>query len=429
MAEPPLIVLDDDPTGAQSEAAVPVVLEWDPDLLAAVAAERPPAVHLLTNTRATGPGEARSITAAAAAAASAAFPGSPIFLRGDSTLRAHMLPEYEGVREALHPDSEPVLMLIPALPAAGRVTEGGIHYIEREGRRTPLAETEYARDPEFAYSSARLLTWAEERSGGRIPAARGRELHLGRLREAGPEAVVEALAELDEEGAAALAVDAVDGGDLALIAAGLRLALADGAEVIVRCAPAFVGVYSGAAAEERVDPPTAGPVLVLCGSHVPTSNRQLDVLLARRPDSVVWMRPEVLVGSDSGVEVAKAIDAASSRLASGGLAVVATERERYVNGDPVRAGAAIASGMAAVLAALRNEVGVVISKGGITSAVNVREGLAARIARVRGPLRDGVSLWIVDTPEQQAVPIVVFPGNVGGADELAEIVEQIGVRA
>jgi hypothetical protein len=47
---------------------------------------------------------------------------------------------------------------------------------------------------------------------------------------------------------------------------------------------------------------------------------------------------------------------------------------------------------------------------------------------VRGPLRGGISLWTVDTPEQEALPVVVFPGNVGGGDDLAELVEQIGVR-
>ena len=49
--QPPLIVLDDDPTGAQSESGVPVALEWDAALLERIGAASPRAVHLLTNTR------------------------------------------------------------------------------------------------------------------------------------------------------------------------------------------------------------------------------------------------------------------------------------------------------------------------------------------------------------------------------------------
>lgn len=427
----PLVVLDDDPTGAQSQSGVPVALEWEPQLLARIAAEAPPAVHLLTNTRALFAAEAEAVTRGAAEAAALAFPGSPVFLRGDSTLRAHLLPEYRGLRDALHPGREPILMLVPALPAAGRVTQDGVHYLERDGERVRLEATEYARDPDFAYTSSRLLEWAEERSNGFFPAAAGRELRLHELRERGRLAVRDALAGLAASGGpAALALDALDVFDLEVAADGLRLALAEGVEVIVRCAPAFVGVFSGAAADGYVESPAAaGPVLVLCGSHVPTSTRQLECLLARHPESVVWVSPGRLAGERSGEEVGAAVAAARERLRDGGLAVVATAREIYENGDRLASGAAIASGLAAVLAGARDRAGIVVSKGGITSAVNVREGLASGRAEVRGPLRDGVSLWSVDTPEREALPFVVFPGNVGGDEELADLVEAIGALA
>ena len=37
---------------------------------------------------------------------------------------------------------------------------------------------EYARDGAFSYRTARLLDWAQERSGGFFAATRGRELHV-----------------------------------------------------------------------------------------------------------------------------------------------------------------------------------------------------------------------------------------------------------
>lgn len=429
MAAPgPLIVLDDDPTGAQAQAGVPVALEWRGDLLAELVAREPPAIHILTNARALTSAESRRVTSEAASAAAEVFPVATIVLRGDSTLRAHLLPEYLGLRDAVFPGRTPVLMLIPALPAAGRITENGVHYLRQGDERIALEETEYARDGEFSYSNARLLKWAEERSAGFFPAGDGSELHLDELRAAGPSAVVNALAELSAgDLPAALAVDSITHEDLALVAAGLREALCRGGEVIVRSAPAFVGVFSGAEAHGYQPLPNRAAVaLVLCGSYVPTSSRQLARLVEERPDSVVWVSGERLAGADADEEIAAASAAADALLQSGRLAIVATSREVFSSTDRVRTGAAIASGLASILARVRSRTDIVVSKGGITSAVNIREGLDSGLAEVLGPVCDGISLWSVDTPERKALPFVVFPGNVGGDDALLDLVRAIG---
>jgi uncharacterized protein YgbK (DUF1537 family) len=249
----PLVVLDDDPTGTQAMADVPVLLEWDRELVEETAAADPRAVHLLTNSRAFPPERARLLVRDAVAAAIAALERPELALRGDSTLRAHLLEEYLGLCEAAHGGRTPPLLLVPALPHAGRITIEGTHLLERDGRRTPLHETEYAADPNFRYSDARLLAWAEERSGGFFPAGDGREVELERLRAEGGSIVADALAELAATGAPAVcAPDAETIGDLEQIAAGLRLARDAGVEVVVRSAPAFVGVVSGALAKERV---------------------------------------------------------------------------------------------------------------------------------------------------------------------------------
>jgi uncharacterized protein YgbK (DUF1537 family) len=162
---------------------------------------------------------------------------------------------------------------------------------------------------------------------------------------------------------------------------------------------------------------------------VPTSTRQLSRLSEQRPESVVWVSAQRLAGGDSAEEVASASVAARDRLKAGGLAVVATSRAVLDSADRVRAAAAIASGLAAILARLRGLADVIVSKGGITSAVNVREGLDSGLAEVLGPVKDGISLWSVDTPERKALPFVVFPGNVGGDDDLLDLVQALGAPA
>jgi uncharacterized protein YgbK (DUF1537 family) len=403
----PLVVLDDDPTGTQAVAGVPVLLEWSPELVRAAAARGPKAIHLLTNARALPAERARAIVEDAAAAAVAALGRPRLALRGDSTLRAHLLGEYLAVGEAAFERRTPPLLLVPALPAAGRVTVGGIHLIERDGRRVPLHETEYARDPSFAYTSSRLLEWAEERSGGFFRAADGLEV--------APDGVGEALKEL--AGRRAVCVpDAETIGDLERIAAGLHDAEEAAIEVVVRSAPTFVGVLSGALARERPETPQARRLLVVCGSYVPQTTRQLAELTRAHPGTLVEVDASALASPHPAAEIERAAEEVRAVLARGPLAVVATPRKRLEMS--LEAGGRVAEALARVVPAV--EPDVVLAKGGVTSAVTAKVGLRAASADVLGPLVDGVALWRVGN-----TPYVVFPGNVGDERALLDVVDAI----
>ncbi len=429
-AREPLVVLDDDPTGVQTLAGIRVLLAWDPARVRAALAGRP-SVHLITNTRALPAERVRPFVADAARAALEGAPDAAVVLRGDSTLRGHLLEEYLGVRDVVAPSGRPVLLLVPALPSAGRVTIGGVHLFDRDGRRTPLHETEYARDGVFAYSSARLLEWAEERSDGLFRAGAGRELHLDVLRSRGPAAVTDALLALSASGApAVLAPDAETPDDLEIVAEGYRAATADRAPVIVRCAPTFAGVLAGTTAPGLVPPPSARDgVLVVCGSYVPQSTRQLSQLLAARPGSLVEADVVALAGDEPSSEVAVLAKEVSRRLAADRLAVLATPRERPAGTTGLDAGERIAAGLARVVAAVGPIPSTVVAKGGITAAVTLRDGVGAAEADVVGPVAPGVSLWSARRPGGRALDYLVVPGNVGGDDQLARLVDAVSGSA
>jgi uncharacterized protein YgbK (DUF1537 family) len=422
-----LVVLDDDPTGTQAVAGVPVVLAWDPAVIRAAAATSSTAIHLLTNSRAYPPEQAYELVRAASAATVEALAGPRFVLRGDSTLRAHLHEEYLALCDEAYPGRTPPLLLVPALPAAGRITVGGVHYLVRDGRRVPLHETEYARDPGFAYRDARLLQWAEDRSAGFFERASGREVNLKRLRSGGAAAIADALLELTHAGRPAVCVpDATSLDDLALIAEGLGLAEAAGAEIVVRSAPTFVGVASGALATECARPPAPGAgVLVLCGSYVPSTTRQLENLIKAYPRSLVEVDVVALTSHGRKAEIDRAGGEAARLLALDGLAVVATQRERPLELGDFASGQRVATGLAEVVGRIEPQPGVVLAKGGITSAVTARHGLAAQTGSVVGPLVDGVALWHLHLRRGEKIPFVVFPGNVGDAGTLLEVVELI----
>jgi uncharacterized protein YgbK (DUF1537 family) len=421
-----LVVLDDDPTGVQTLAGIRVLLAWhDPQQIAQALAGRP-SVHVVTNARALSPGRAREAVAEAARSAARGLADVRFVLRGDSTLRGHLLEEYLGLCDATRAQHPP-LLLAPALPSAGRITRDGVHLIERNGRSEPLHDTEYARDGVFAYRSARLLEWADERSHGFFAAAYGRAVPLRDLRAGGAALVASALAELAEAPRpGVLVVDSESDGDLLLVALGYAQAVEQDVDAVVRCAPAFAGILAGTTAEALVPVPTTGEgVLVVCGSYVPTSTRQLAALAARWPASLVEVDASTLASATPEVEESRAARAASSALERTGVAILATPRLRKE--AELEAGLRIAEGLARTARAVEPRAGVVVAKGGITSAVTLRAGFGAVEADVVGPVLPGVSHWLADT-RSGPLDYLVVPGNVGDDFLLAELVSRAARR-
>ena len=420
-----VVALDDDPTGPQALAGVRVLLAWSPARIASALDGRR-AVHLVTNARALPATEVSGVVASAARAAQEGAPSAHIVLRGDSTLRGHVREELLGLYEVIEGAARAPVLLVPTLPTAGRVTVGGVHFAERDRRRVPLHETEYARDGIFSYANARLLTWADDRTGGLLPAAAGRELHLDDLRSGGANRVAEVICELCASGrAAAFAPDAETSDDLCLIAKGYAQAYEAGSRALVRCAPAFVGVLSGTTAAGVVPTPRANDrLLVVCGSYVPAATRQLRRLIEEHPSSLVEADVAALALDDQGDEVVRVAREASRLLDDERLAVVSTPRERPPGMQSLEAGSRIARGIAAVVRAIDPQPRVIVAKGGITSHVTLQVGLGVDEAEVVGPVLPGVSYWrtIVDGAD---VDYLVVPGNVGDDNLLATIVERL----
>lgn len=401
---------------------VPVFLRWPPaDVRTALRGS--PSVHLLTNARALTAEAAEEVTYDAARAARLAAPDARLVLRGDSTLRAHLLSEYRAVTRAAYGGRPPVLLLVPALPAAGRVTLAGVHY----AASVPVHETDYARDGVFSYHSSRLLEWAEERTDGLLPAQRGREVPLERLRDEGPDVVLAAVRESATAGAAAIVPDVETTGDLEVIAAGARAAYEEGLPLLVRAAPAFAGVLTRTTATELVAPPAAADgLLVVCGSYVERTTAQLEKLYAARGIAAVQVDVGALLRSsgDAAAEISRAARAVEVELERHQIAVLATPRERPPDARSLDAGRRIASGIAAVLPAVAHLPFVILAKGGITSQVTLAEGLGCERAYVMGPIATGVACWRVSAAGRQ-YSYLIFPGNVGGDEHLADVVSLV----
>jgi uncharacterized protein YgbK (DUF1537 family) len=86
----------------------------------------------------------------------------------------------------------------------------------------------------------------------------------------------------------------------------------------------------------------------------------------------------------------------------------------------------VSAGLVAAVRRIEARPGFIIGKGGITSSDIGTRALEARRALVLGQVRPGVPVWrLGDESRYPGLPYVVFPGNVGEAGTLAEIVTDL----
>jgi uncharacterized protein YgbK (DUF1537 family) len=438
-----LIVLDDDPTGTQSVADLPVLARWEVEDFEWALDTEAPAIYVLTNSRSFDPQTAARINrevVTSAVTAARARGIRPVFAsRGDSTLRGHFPLEPDVIAATLVELGEPHVdgvVLVPAFPDAGRVTVGGVHGMVADGEFTPVGDTEFAQDSTFGYRSSRLADWVEEKCEGRISAVDVVELTLDVVR-AGAQRVAESLSTAPP--GTVFAADVVTEDDLRQLALGLESAEADGRSFIYRVGPPFVRARIGQVPRSPlvIDRPDAesGAArggLIVVGSHVGLTSRQLAHLTEHRPDAVIVELdvPSILDESRAQSAVDDAVARVVAALVEGDV-IVHSSRTVIRTDDPDESLAISRKVSDALVAVVSSTLAVrpprfVIAKGGITSSDVASRGLSIRRAMVRGSLFPGiVSVWEPAEGPATGIPYIVFAGNVGSDTTLTEAVGKL----
>ncbi|MFJ6000537.1 four-carbon acid sugar kinase family protein [Arthrobacter sp. NPDC092385] len=452
------VVLDDDPTGTQSVADLPVLTRWDVEDFSWAFSQGKPAVYVLTNTRSLDAPEAKARNeeivrnALTAAAAEPVAPPLGFVSRSDSTLRGHYPLEPDTIAATvLDATGEPTdgVVIVPAFPDAGRITIGGVHYVRApelgEDQLVPVSDTEFARDATFGYRNASLARYVEEKTGGRVPADSVIVLDLGIIRAgstgggatASAHAIADALSDATE--AAPIVADVVTENDLRALALGLEEAERRGKKLLYRVGPPFMRArigqdiraeLTGAEAYAGHQPSAAGGLIVV-GSHVGVTTRQLGVLTAQHHRAhTIEIDVEHLLDERSAHHLDEVVADVVAQLGQGDV-ILHTSRLLVRTSDAAASLGIARTVSAAVVAVVNRTLGLfpprfVIAKGGITSSDVAAHGLQIRHAMVRGPMLPGiVSLWEpVDGPAQ-GIPFVVFAGNVGDDSSLAEVTRKL----
>jgi uncharacterized protein YgbK (DUF1537 family) len=435
-----LVVLDDDPTGSQSVAGVPVLTTWEDADVDWALGRHTAAIYVLTNARSLPAREAadlnREIVARFLTRAAAADVRPTFVSRSDSTLRGHFPLETDTIRETLeangHRGVDGTILLL-AFPDAGRVTIGSTHYVRGQDTLLPVSETEFAQDATFGFATSYLPAYVEQKSAGRVAQGDVVRVTLADLRGDGRAARRMLTRARDN---AHIVVDAEDDRDLLLFAAALNDVEAAGKSFIYRSGPQFVRARIGqeAPAPMRPRPPcdhSDAHGLVVVGSHTAVTTRQLQTLRRSRELAEIELDVARTLDDRGGGYLDELAEALADSVRRSDT-VISTSRA-LVRGrdedDSLDIARRVSEALVRVVrgACARVQPCFVVAKGGITASDVAKHALGIRRAMVEGPVLDGiVSVWQPADGIMRGRPFVVFAGNVGDDDSLVEVIDKLG---
>ncbi|MFQ3613074.1 MAG: four-carbon acid sugar kinase family protein [Cyanobacteriota bacterium] len=442
MTLPPIIVLDDDPTGSQTVHSCLLLTRWDADTLKLGLQDGSPIRFILTNTRALSPAEAVQVTQSVCQAlkevmAELGHPEGIFVSRSDSTLRGHYPLETDVMAAELGPfDAH---FLVPAFFEGGRITRESVHYLRVAGEWVPVHETEFARDSVFAYHHSYLPDYVEEKTQGRIPAAQVERFTLEQIRSG----CLQRLLAL--QGNVCCVVDGETQADLDRFAKDVLAAASQGKRFLFRSAASLLTALAQLP-PQPVAPEHMGqfvrserPGVVIVGSHVQKSSQQLAQLLQEPGIQGIEVAVRLLLQPGTEVDLLQGIlTQVQAAYESGRTPVVYTSREELTFDTEgasaietrLAFGQKVSGLLMQVVQGLPAGIGYLISKGGITSNDTLSVGLNLSAVRLLGQIHPGVSMVITpaDHPRFPHLPVVLFPGNVGEADTLAVIYRRLSGR-
>jgi uncharacterized protein YgbK (DUF1537 family) len=436
-SQPKIIVLDDDPTGSQTVHSCLLLMKWDVETLKLGLMDAAPIFFVLTNTRSLPAEEALAATQEACRNLKAAIAatGTGDFLivsRSDSTLRGHYPVETDAIAQEL--GDFDAHFLTPAFFEGGRFTKDSIHYLKVNGVPTPVHETEFAQDSVFGFSHSYLPDYVEEKTQRRIPAAQVERFVLDDVR-AGVGERLRAL-----HGNQCVVVDAETQADMNQFAADVLAVAGEGKRFLFRSAASLLTALA-ALPPQPVAPEDMGsftrggkPGAVIVGSHVQKTTEQLEELLKLAGTGAVEVDVAQLLKTEAGeAEAGEVLAQTLARVreiyGAGKTPVIFTSREELTFEDVqtrLDFGVAVSALLMDIVKGLPNDIGFLISKGGITSNDVLSTGLSLTTARLLGQILPGVS--VVCTPDDHVfpnLPVVLFPGNVGDRHALGAAYQRL----
>ncbi|KAJ0105252.1 hypothetical protein Patl1_19593 [Pistacia atlantica] len=398
-----LVVLDDDPTGTQTVHDIEVLTEWSVESLVEQFTKKPLCFFILTNSRALSSEKAGELTKEicrnlCTAANSVENTKFTVVLRDAAV---SVLGEMDAS------------IICPFFLQGGRYTIEDVHYVADVDRLVPAGDTEFAKDAAFGYKSSNLREWVEEKTAGRISASSVASISVQLLRKGGPDAVCEHLCSLQK-------------------------AELKGKSFICRTAASFVSARIGIIPKAPILPKDLGinretnGAIIVVGSYVPKTTKQVGELKSQcghiiRSIEVSVDKVAMKSLEEREEEINRTVEMVDVLLRCRKDTLVMTSRELITGKTPsesLEINFKVSSALVEIVRRITTRPRYILAKGGITSSDTATKALEAKRAKVVGQALAGVPLWQLG-PESRhpGVPYIVFPGNVGDNNALAQVVK------
>ncbi|MBN2213148.1 MAG: hypothetical protein JW723_02800 [Bacteroidales bacterium] len=433
-----IVVLDDDPTGIQTVHGCLLLTNWNDENLALAFNDSVRFFYILTNTRSLNPEVAKEIikdVVHSVIRINQRYQYRLIFIsRSDSTLRGHFPLEPDTIRDTILEKNLTLTLPVffaPALLEAGRYTIDNIQYLSDKDNLIPVAETEFADDHVFGYSSSNLLDYVAEKSENKVSKNQVGTISITDLRKSSIDELIDMIREWKNK--KYVIINALDYYDLRKFALSfLKLFSFMNSFSVLRTSSSLPKALTGIqdrpllSGKDIIRNRVSG--LFIVGSHVKKTSVQLKTLLKNpKVRGLEIDVNEILTGTGMMLhKIIQKINEASDRNLT---PVVYTSRKelRFKNtSDKLTAGKKISMFLVKIIKNLQYVPSYIVSKGGITSHDILTEGLKIQYARVMGQILAGVPVIITgDQNEFPNMPFIIFPGNVGDENSLKEVFEKL----
>ncbi len=437
-----IIVLDDDPTGVQAVHGIFVYTDWNYESILEGFLSEDRVFYILTNSRAMTEQQTTQVHIEIAQnimkASQETGMSFQIISRGDSTLRGHYPLETCLLKEELEKgldikvDGE---ILIPFFKAGGRYTIDNIHYVKYEDELIPAADTEFARDKTFGYTSSNLCEYIEEKTGGAYLAEEVKSVSLDQLKGVNLEAIEETL--LGVKGFGKVIVNAIDSGCLETFCVALYRAIKEGRHYLFRTAADFVKVIGGISDQpllrkgDMITAPVKRGGIVVIGSHTEKTTAQLEALKDMQELEFLEFNSDLVLENRLEEEVKRVTALSKALIEEGKTVVTYTKRklltlEKDTKENALMRSVKISESVLKLVSELGTVPEFVIAKGGITSSDIGVKALKVRKAYVLGQIQPGIPVWKTDENSRfPGIPYIIFPGNVGESQTLKKILQEL----
>ena len=442
-----IIIIDDDPTGSQTVNGCNLILKWDYETLLKGLKDSSNLLFILANTRSL-PEKDLKIRLQEICFSLKEIMNNSLFAeeefvvisRGDSTLRGYNYLEPFIINELLGPFD--ATFYIPAFIEGNRTTVNGNHFVDN----VPIDKTVFSKDKIFGFNTCNVKELIYEQSNHQLDINHIENIFIEDFEILETNQLKKLSVYIENlKNNQKVIVDIKDYSQLDKFSIIVKRLLKK-KKFLFRSAASFISSISNVKQTKKDhiyfsqlrrknynDKPMKG--LIVVGSYIELTTLQLKKVLnisVCKPIEINVFKLYAFFKLEDNLEQINSfkkliLDSIRKNLSQDFIPVLYTSREIVSprdNNDLIQFQLFLSSFISEIVSAIKNDIGYLISKGGITTNTIISEGLEADVVYLEGQILPGISLVTFNLNKQEGkLPIVTFPGNIGNSMSLVKALE------